>query len=198
MSLELARLPFFWPSPLLCSASSTSITITTPPVVQFLDSSNVATSHRRGIHPLFLVFFFLVVGTALLTLLGIKSRANPERGPNYSHQLRPLPQYLAPWRLFHRALKGAAFKLMHPATPWHPLLRSLYATIILYCNSDDFSWALLHAVYLSLVSADLSASTWTCKRVTVVDLGRLSEEVACEGLEGKRSTHAYASLSHGL
>ena len=213
MSLELARLFLFLPWPLSCPDASTSSTSTTTAVAQLSDSSNVATSHCRGVHPLFLAFSLLVVGTALLTphgskikiswscvsmggLLGINYRADSERAPQPSHQLCTLPQYLAPWRL-----KGVALKLMHQATPRHPLLRSVYATIILYCNSDDFSWALLHAVYLSLVSGELSAFTRTCKRVKAVDLGRLSavqEEIAGEGDRGKRPSHTHPSPSHSL
>ncbi|KAI0690424.1 hypothetical protein C8T65DRAFT_745821 [Cerioporus squamosus] len=74
-----------------------------------------------------------------------------------------------------------ALELVHAASPGRPLYRSVLATSMLFCSSDEFSWVLLHAVYISRMSVELSASIRACRRVTAEDLGLSARPRAGDG-----------------
>ncbi|RPD81552.1 hypothetical protein L226DRAFT_606842 [Lentinus tigrinus ALCF2SS1-7] len=196
MSSELAR--SFRPSPWSRMSPTTWTSSTTVPAAQTLNRATTSQHHR--VHSLFLAFAFVVVGATLFSVLlrlhyrkigtrflycirlGVDFAAVSGRFKRLSHPCRtmlwPLQKHSFASR---RTTKEPDLRLVWAAIPHSLLCRSVYATSLLYCNSDDFSWALLHAVYLSLVSVELAASIRTPKRVTAEELGPFARLRAADG-----------------
>ncbi len=58
-----------------------------------------------------------------------------------------------------------------PGNPRRSLFWLVLMMSMLCCDSDEFSWALIQAVYFSLRSVELSESMRACRRIKAEDLG---------------------------